>query len=206
MLKPRMVNWRGNEQGDTLIEVTFALVILGAVLVGSTAAVTLAFRTGQTANERTEVAEAAQSQLEGLRSFRDNHTWAQFRQGQNCGAGGYCGVDEALSTIPSTPCVSGAPGCFHMELLATGPGVTEWIPVAGPMDSTTPNTNGILTVPTSTMEITSASETALPDTRPCGYDFVLHYSFNELGGSVLQSSEISTELVNLQYTGGSACP
>jgi len=93
------------ERGDTLIEVTFALAILGFVLMSSTVIAMTAFRTGQTARERTQVAAEAQEQMEALRSFRDNHTWDEFRVGDgsgNCtGAGNYCGM-----TGVGTPCSS----------------------------------------------------------------------------------------------------
>src|ERR1041384_7189661 len=79
------------QRGDTLIEVTFALAILGFVLLGSTAIATTAFRTGQTARERTQVSTAAQQQMEALRSFRDNHPWSEFRVGNG---GTYQGIDQ----------------------------------------------------------------------------------------------------------------
>jgi type II secretory pathway pseudopilin PulG len=187
---------RGKERGDTLIEVTFALAILGFVLLGSTAAVAEAFRTGQTANERTTLAEAAQEQMEALRSFRDNHSWSQFRFGQNCGSGGYCGVHDALSGL--APSCTTASNCFHMVLSANGPGVEEWLPVSGAIAGP---------VPTSTMEITSVSQTQLPDPTGCGYDFVLHYSFTPLGGGLPDSNELATRLINLQLpVGGGPCP
>src|SRR6266702_3861781 len=111
-----MLSLRGiqlkSQRGDTLIEVTFALAILGTVLLGSTAIAAAAFRTGQTARERTQVAEVAQQQMEALRSFRDNHTWAEFEGGSSCGsAGGYCGVNQVLTTNCS---YNPALRCFHM--------------------------------------------------------------------------------------------
>jgi type II secretory pathway pseudopilin PulG len=203
MLKLSTAHWLRGEQGDTLIEVTFALTILGAVLIGSTATVALAFRTGQTANERTEVAEAAQSQMEALRSFRDNHTWPEFQAGLNCGTGGYCGVNSALAAVTAT-CATATHHCFHMELLPTSASTTEWIPVAGPMTTITPNTDSILTVPTTAMEITSPSPVA---DQGCGYDFTLDYSFQPPGGSVTDTGDVATELVNLQLpVGGGPCP
>jgi Tfp pilus assembly protein PilV len=188
MLKRLMV---GGERGDTLIEVTFALAILGFVLLGSTAIAATAFRTGQTARERTEISQAAQEQLEALRSFRDNHTWAEFRSGSTPL---YQGVDGASS---SSNCVFDATKkCFHMELASTTAGTTEWVPVAGA--STASN------VPTSNLEITI--NTAAPD-RNCGYQFDLEYSFEPVGSVQPATNHITTRLANLKYevpAGGSA--
>src|ERR1039458_6429789 len=89
MLKWNLRRILGREHGDTLIEVTIALSILSFVLLGSTALAVTAFRMGQTARERTQVAEVAQEQMEALRSFRDNHTWAEFQGG----GPGYQGID-----------------------------------------------------------------------------------------------------------------
>ncbi len=203
MLKLRMARRRGNERGDTLIEVTLALTILGAVLVGAISIVTLALRTGQDASERTQIVEAAQSQMEALRNFRDNHTWAEFQSGSGCGAGGYCGVDQALSA--STTCLNSATSCFHMELQNTGFGVTQWVPVVGELTPSTLNTDNLLSLPSAIMDITSS--TALAD-QGCGFDFDLAYQFNPRGGSgAVDYSDIPTQLVNLGLQpGGGPCP
>ncbi len=184
----------GKQRGDTLIEVTFALAILGFVLMSSTAIAATAFRTGQLARERTQVATDAQEQLEALRSFRDNHSWAEFRAGRNCGMpGGYCGIDQVLGTA----CVTDATKqCLHMELAATGAGTTEWVPRPGMVAGS---------VPTSVIEVTTATTVA----SQCGYDFVLFYSFSPLGGGAKAANRIATRLVNLRYdaAGGAAvCP
>ncbi len=182
------------ERGDTLIEVTFALAILGFVLLGSTAIAATAFRTGQTARERTQVASAAQEQLEALRSFRDNHTWDQFRGGSNCGtSGGYRGVDQVLGT----PCnYDATKRCFHMVPANTSGGNTEWVPQAGPSTAS---------VPSSVVEISTRTTAA----SQCGYDFLLFYSFDQLGGGQKARNQISTRLVNLKYDpglGAAICP
>lgn len=185
-------------RGDTLIEVTLALAILGFVLLGSTAIGAAAFRTGQTARERTQVSEAAQGQLEALRSFRDNHSWTEFRSGNGCGgATGYCGIDQVLDT----PCIyDSTKRCFHMELVTTGGGTTEWVPKKGALTYTSPGTP--LKVPTAVLEI--AAQTSA--TSQCGYDFLLHYQFEPLGGGVMATNQITTRLVNLKYQPGGAGP
>jgi type II secretory pathway pseudopilin PulG len=184
-------------QGDTLIEVTFALAILGFVLLGSTAIASTAFRTGQNARERTEVAEVAQEQMEALRSFRDNHTWDQFRNGSGSA---YAGVD----TVPTATCKfdpNPAYHCFHMELSTSG-STTEWVPKSGALTPGTPGTT--LKVPTSTVEITSTG-----GVNPvCAYNFGLHYQFSPVGQGPLLTNHIATRLANLRFvpTGGVTCP
>lgn len=182
-----------SERGDTLIEVTFALTILSFVLVGSTLLAADAFRLGQTARERTIVSDAAQQQIEALISFRDNHTWAQFVDGQNCGSsGGYCGV--ASPATQGTSCVYAAP-CFHMVNMATAFATAEWVPEPGPVAAA---------VPTSAIEITTpeVSDPADVVDQGCGFDFNLRYYFVPLGGTTanLDTNQIQTRLVNLSYT------
>ncbi len=187
MLKQRLsAIWR-REAGDTLIEVTFALAILSAVLLSSTVIAMTAFRTGQTARERTQISQQAQQQMEALRSFRDNHSWTEFRVGASPA---YHGIDGVLGsncvldvTVP----------CFHMELKNTSGVTWEWVPVAGVMTGS---------VPTSQIGITTQSNAA----SVCGYDFVLHYSFTPLGGNGIARNQIATRLVNLQYGGVGPCP
>jgi hypothetical protein len=216
MLRFRKAIQHLTQRGDTLIEVTFALAILGFVLLGSTAVASDAFRIGQTAGERTSVAEEAQQQLEALRSFRDNNTWADFRSSATCGqSGGYCGIDQVLSpgmakpcTCPanSSPCpfTSNPQDCFYMALANTGGGTTQWVPKAG-QDLSVQSS-----VPTAEIEIASPTENVVPSPSPCGYDFVLYYVFEAPGGGPLASNQIETRLVNLNYTkpavGGVVCP
>jgi prepilin-type N-terminal cleavage/methylation domain-containing protein len=199
IMKVLMLKWdemmtRLDARGDTLIEVTIALAILGFVLLGSTAIGAAAFRTGQTARERTQVAEVAQEQMEALRSFRDNHTWNEFRHGNG---GSYQGIDNVLGTACQW---DGSRRCFHMELKSTGAN-TEWVPVTGPLTQATPGNN--LTVPGSVVEIATTTTAA----SECGYDFLLHYQFLPLGGGANATNQITTRLVNLKYdpSGGSPC-
>lgn len=191
MLKSRLGRVLQGERGDTLIEVTFALAILGFVLLGSTAIAATAFRTGQTARERTQVAQAAQEQLEALRSFRDNHTWNEFRGGKNCGvAGGFCGIDQVLGTACNYDATK---RCFHMVVANTSAGTTEWVPQAGSVATS---------VPSSLVEISTRTLAS----SQCGYDFLLFYSFNPLGGGQKARNQISTRLVNLKYDPGLGAP
>lgn len=176
-----------SDRGDTLIEVTIALSILSVVLLSSTTVVALAFRTGQTARERTVVAEAAQQQMEALRSFRDNTTdWGTF-----------------IGDID--PVATG----FHMQLV-TASGTTQWVPTAGALNATNLAASGMNAanwVPTATMTLTTTTPPG--PIQNCGYDFTLNYQFNVLGGSNLATNEIKTRLTNLRYkppAGGPQCP
>ncbi|HEY2004243.1 MAG TPA: hypothetical protein VGH44_03955 [Candidatus Saccharimonadia bacterium] len=193
------------EGGDTLIEVTFALAILGFVLLGSTAVAAMAFRVGQTARERTTVSEQAQEQMEALRSFRDNSLamsggWGAFQAGAGgCSGGGYCGVVN----VPKGQChFDGSIRCFHMA--QSGGANNQWVPVSNSL--TYPA--GGLTVPTSVVEIAIVPP-ANPTSQQCAYDFELHYSFTPIGGGIDDANRIQTRLVNLNYTpvgGVSVCP
>jgi Tfp pilus assembly protein PilV len=190
MLRWKRYNLRLGTRGDTLIEVTLALAILGFVLLSATAIGATAFRTGQTARERTQVAGAAQEQLEALRSFRDNHSWAEFRTGKS---GAFQGIDQVLGAACQWDATK---HCFHMVLANTTAGTTEWVPQSG---ATTAN------VPTSVIEISTSTTAA----SQCGYDFLLHYQFQPLGGGTNATNQIATRLVNLKYdpgVGGAVCP
>ena len=172
------VRWHA---GDSLVEVTVALAILSFVLLSSTVLTADAFRVGETATERLQVADVAQEQLEALRGFRDNNTWATFQ----------AGVD---------PVAAG----FHMQI-QTGAS-TQWVPVAGALTPTSPGSS--LTVPTSTVELTTTTPIA---DRLCGYDFNLTYKFITPGGTTLDEATgvIETRLANLRYQplpGHAACP
>lgn len=187
ILKILMLRWNRvkklrSEGGDTLVEVSISLAILSFVLMSSTALTTEAFREGQIASERIEVANVAQEQMEALRSFRDNSSWAVFEGDINPVANG-----------------------FHMAL-QTG-SATQWVPVAGAM--TTSTSGSPLTVPTSTMSIATTTSPALQD---CGYDFTLKYSFDVPGGSSTDeaTNTIETRLANLKFSysgvGPAPCP
>lgn len=215
IVKPVMLG----ERGDTLIEVTFALAILGAVLLGCTSVAASAYRLGQTARERTSVAEVAQEQMEALRSFRDNAlsgnggSWSTFQNGTGGPPAGYYGIDN----VPTTPCKFQQPplptiGCFHMALKTIGTS-TMWVPEAGDLLAA-PGTD--LSVPSAYIEISASQANGVggsstsdsPGDRKCGYNFELHYQFDPIGGGVAQTNKISTRLSNLQYNPslGGTCP
>jgi len=186
------------QAGDTLIEVSIALAILGMVLTGAVVVATMAFRLGQTGRERTVVAEAAQQQLEALRSFRDNYSWNIFRVG---GGGIPTGIDTVGSACQTTYSFAGA-HCFHMEQQIIA-GTTQWVPISGAAVS--PATGGA-DVPSSMIEIATGTPGGQ---RGCGYDFELHTQFDPIGGGIAATNTIKTRLVNLNYQtlgGAPACP
>ena len=77
-----------NQRGETLIEVTIALIIIGLVLLSAYVLTTRAFQLGQSAKERSQAAQLLQKQAEGLRSIRDqSSTWDAFRIRFQCQGG-----------------------------------------------------------------------------------------------------------------------
>jgi len=180
MLKLKTIFLVGEESGDTLIEVAIGLTILGVVLVGSTAIASTAFQMGQTAQDRTQISETAQEQMEALRSFRDNNTWANFEDGPN-------GID----TMPAAG--------FHMELSAGA--TTQWIPVAGTLTSGVTVTGGSMVITTNTPN----AERDCGYNFVLAYSFIPPGGSPYRPAS----SQIETRLVNLQYDptpGFASCP
>jgi prepilin-type N-terminal cleavage/methylation domain-containing protein len=172
-----------SQRGDTLIEVTMALAILAVVLLSATLITTRAFRLGQTARERTMVAEAAQVQAEALRSFRDNRTWTEFLNGGSIGGVSYNGVLNGDAAVP-VGCKSTAT-CFHMAPKALGPGASEYVPTGGAVGGS---------VPTSYIEIAVTPNGFSP---PTSVDVVVSYGFVELGGTTQNLGHIKTTLTNI---------
>lgn len=69
-----------NNQGDTLIEVIIATVIIGMVLFSAFTLSNEAYKLGQSAKERSQATQLIQEQAEGLRALRDSATsWSNFR-------------------------------------------------------------------------------------------------------------------------------
>jgi prepilin-type N-terminal cleavage/methylation domain-containing protein len=172
-----------SQRGDTLIEVTMALAILSVVLLTSTIVTTRAFRLGQTARERTMIADDAQAQIEALRSFRDNHTWNEFLNGGTIGTSAFNGVLNAAAVGPRACSLSAS--CFYLALTTFGPGETEFVPSGG-------STTG--TVPTSYMEVTVTPNVPV---APTSVDIDLSYGFTELGDQTQAIGHIKTTLTDL---------
>lgn len=179
------------QRGDTLIEVTFALTILASVLIGATAIALGAFRTGELAKERTQVSQDAQLQAEALRTFRDNHTWDEFRFGLGPTTPGVENVGTHTCHFDSTQ------RCFHMTVEGTTG--REWYPQQDVYD---PSLASSVYVPTSFVEIR-----ILPSAAPhtCSITFSVDYWFTPQGSQPEQRNHITTQLANLKPTPG-GCP
>lgn len=159
-----------------------ALAILAVVLLSATLITTRAFRLGQTARERTVVVEAAQQQAEALRSFRDNHTWAEFLNGGSMSGVGYNGV---LNGNGSSPACRITATCLRMAPRAFGPSASEFVPMGGSMAGP---------VPTSYIEIAVTPGVGSP---PGSVDVIVSYGFQELGGTIQNTGHIKTTLTNI---------
>jgi type II secretory pathway pseudopilin PulG len=167
-----------SKAGDTLIEVTLALAILSMVLITSTVVATQSYRLGQTARERTTISNAAQGQLEAMRAFRDNHSWAQFLSGGVTPAA-YTGV---LNTAVGTGCRVTSP-CLHMEKLVS----TTYVPRDGTMDG--PFTTSYLE-----MVVTPG-----PGATPRSVIVIVNYGMQSLSGSTENTGHIQTTFTDLGY-------
>lgn len=174
-----------SERGDTLIEVTMALAIIAMVLLSATLITTKAFRLGQTARERTILVEAAQVQVEALRSFRDNHTWTEFLGGGTISGVNYNGALNGSAGGP-VACKASAT-CFHMASRTFSASAKEYVPTGG--SSAGP-------VPTSYIEI---AVTPSPGTPPASVDVVVSYGYQELGGNTQNVGHIKTTLTNIDF-------
>lgn len=95
---------RLNQDGDTLVEITIALAILGSVIVGAFVLAGSAYRLGAAARERSQAVNLLQEQAEALRNYRDSRSWSAFNSG-----------------------ISASPGNFHMARSGN-----SWVPAAGP--------------------------------------------------------------------------
>jgi type II secretory pathway pseudopilin PulG len=185
--KSGYTQWR-RDAGDTLIEVTMALSILSMVLMSSTVVATNAFRLGQTAKEATAVSLAAQGQMEAVRAFRDNHTWALFLRGNQHDSDTTSGYRGMINAGVGTNCRVSAP-CMHMA------------PAVGstfvPIDGTLPGS-----IPTSYVEL---AITPAPGANPNSVSVTVNYGFEALGGQQ-HMGHIKTTLTNLTFVVPSPTP
>jgi hypothetical protein len=177
------------ERGDTLIEVTLAMALLGAVLVSSFFLADKAFILGQSAKERGQLSAAAQEQIEALINFRDSNSWNTFRTGNAA-----LGVDGISVRSGGCGVLSGGPAnnqCFHMERLGIRPpgsSVTtyQWVPVAGAK-------NNISGLPPQSSIWIYAPEPISATT----FNFQIAYQAPPPGGSIVNKSTIFLQLTNL---------
>ncbi len=137
-----------------------ALAILSSVLLSSTVIATRASTLGQVAAERTRLAGEAQEHVESMHGFRDNHTWAEFLDGQTSPS--YQGVLSARSSIG---CRVTSP-CMHMGL-----NPASHLPLGGGVAGS---------VPASYIEIAIDPDPA--STPPQFVDVTVSYGFDNRGG------------------------
>lgn len=151
---------RFNQRGDTLVEVTMALAIMALVLTGAFVAANRAYLLGQQAKERSQIVSVAQQQAEALESFRDSHSWYEFRMGNG-----------ALNGIRTRTAASNE---FHMVQTSAG---SEWTPVAGRGSD-----GGVLSNLSSIWITIDNDPGVAPNPVPASYKFVVHYSVPTRGG------------------------
>jgi hypothetical protein len=166
-------------RGDTLVEVTFALVVLTVVLLGAATLGVRALQQSGAAGGRTSMANEAGRQMENLRNFRDNHTWREFLYGD--AAGNFSGVLNA-ATAGGCQVLS---QCFQMELKSIPPGTMQWVPRSGSLSGT---------VPQSYIE---TQATAGPGTTPRYVEINIEYGFASQGGGATNRGHIKTKLSEL---------
>jgi prepilin-type N-terminal cleavage/methylation domain-containing protein len=163
---------RLNQKGDTLVEVTIALAILGLILVGTYLITTQAFGLGQTAKERSELVMAAQEQAEALINFRDSSSnWQTFKNA----------IDAA--NISNSACSTAT--CFHMDQPSVG---SAWAPSSGPVN----NVDKLSSLPP-TSKIWVYATPAGAD----GYSFQIHYEASSSVGATVNTSDIYLKLTSL---------
>lgn len=108
---------RGNERGDTLVEVIFSLIILTAVLVAVFSLGRQAHSQSSNSQTRIQAIDLVQEQYEALRNYRDRQAsvtpWQDFL---GAGSGGSAGNRIGISRRYDSPssCIPAA-DCFHME-------------------------------------------------------------------------------------------
>ncbi len=63
------------QRGDTLLEVTLAIAVLGVLLGGTYAIARRGLRIGEASQERIEALKVLEGQAERLRAYRDSTAW-----------------------------------------------------------------------------------------------------------------------------------
>jgi hypothetical protein len=168
-----------------------ALAIMSAVLISATYIASQAFRLSSTARERTQLVNAAIAQSEGIRSFRDNHSWNQFLTGGGAGPLAYSGIRSSSvgRTSCSLPSLSGKQ-CFSMQI-AGG----QWAP-----QPTAAATAGFTLPPGTAVEIYQPPPQN-GATDACVVRLEVHYGSPSITSSQWQEGEITVQLTNPYYAG-----
>jgi len=203
---------RFNQNGDTIVEVIFALVILSAVLVGALALARFSRVNSENSQLRTQTINAVQEQYEALREFRDDNTWAAFVKGnppnlhgiQIATSGGSCNP----AVMPDSACI------FHMERdpRPSSPTYSQWIPCQGawhpPLDYDTTWSANPATFCNQPNASTSVKVSIEPFVNPI-CDGTEYYQFNFIGswaeGGDVASSSTTLETLLANIKGQAAC-
>ncbi len=142
------MSYLGNQRGDTLVEVTFAVIILGVVLVSVFQLSNRALQLGAEAKKRTQVTELLQQQAEALRGYRDQNDWGFFTGSAACTSPFHMEQNASGNWVPDTapnpyiPTLDGKPTPFKISITSTNCSSTSdevrfdikahWVGVATP--------------------------------------------------------------------------
>ncbi len=133
------------QKGDTLIEVIFALVIIGVIIAAAIQGALSANRSTVAARQRTEATFIAQREMELFRAYRSQFDW-----GDTGSIGTFLGNMTAspvdmVATLVSSPCpdpVPGNPGSQFSLNLSPGPILTVVV-APGAQNGGTPYTRSL---------------------------------------------------------------
>jgi Tfp pilus assembly protein PilV len=122
-----MIRW---QRGDTLVEITIAMAILAMVLTSSVVLGVSAMHIGGESRQRSQAAELAQEQAEGLRSFRDTAGWTAFNTDTSIASGAPFHMDStggswAADTGSFVPTIGGNPSAYTIAMTSTSLSASE---------------------------------------------------------------------------------
>lgn len=163
------------QEGDTLIEVVIATVIIGVILFSAYSLSTKAFQLGQSSKERSQATQVLQEQAEALRSLRDSETWTEF---QNSFAG-----------IPQ----EGAYKVFHVEKVTVG-GITKWEIKSNAADGFNPQLNNPTIANFYRVKILGRFTPSDLDAEK--FEANIHIQWERFGGGPLEQSDLYMKLAD----------
>ncbi len=103
------------QSGDTLLEVTLAIAVLGALLGGTYAIARRGLRVGQASQERIEALKVLEGQAERLRAYRDSSSWNLSSLSTNT----FCFVPNSANPVllaSGQPCGIGPDGRYNVAI------------------------------------------------------------------------------------------
>lgn len=124
MLARRLVRFhRLRQDGDTIVEVLIAIVVVSAVLTGAFSIANLSLKSIRMAQERGEAQKIAQQSVELLNSFRPPNSGVTAQNAPFCiesGPGG--SVPTAFELADVSNCASGAENRYRTSITRTTSG------------------------------------------------------------------------------------